>query len=49
MAKKPVPRATADSPVLLYQTEGGALRLDVLTDGETVWLSQEQKIGRAHV
>ena len=42
MAKKSVPRANADSPVLLYQTEGGALRLDVLTDGDTVWLSQEQ-------
>lgn len=42
MAKKTVPRASADTPVLLYQTEGGALRLDVLTDGNTVWLSQEQ-------
>ena len=42
MAKKPAPRASADSPVLLYQTEGGTLRLDVLTDGDTVWLSQEQ-------
>ncbi len=42
MAKKPAPRVSAESPVLLYQTEGGTLRLDVLSDGETVWLSQEQ-------
>ena len=42
MAKRPVPQASAETPVLLYQTEGGVLRLDVLTDGETVWLSQEQ-------
>lgn len=42
MAKRPVPQTSAETPVLLYETEGGALRLDVLTDGETVWLSQEQ-------
>ena len=42
MVKKSAPRASAETPVLLYQTEGGALRLDVLTDGDTVWLSQEQ-------
>ena len=42
MAKKPAPQASTETPVLLYQTEGGVLRLDVLTDGETVWLSQEQ-------
>ena len=42
MAKKPAPQASTVTPVLLYQTEGGVLRLDVLTDGETVWLSQEQ-------
>lgn len=29
-------------PVLLYRTEDGLLRMDVRTDGETVWLSQEQ-------
>lgn len=42
MAKRPVPQTSAETPVLLFETEGGALRLDVLTDGETVWLSQEQ-------
>lgn len=34
---EPVP-----DPVLLYRTEDGLLRMDVRTDGETVWLSQEQ-------
>lgn len=28
--------------VLLYQTDDGSFRLDVPTDGETVWLSQQQ-------
>ena len=29
-------------PVLLYQTEDGSFRLDVPTDGDTVWLSLNQ-------
>ena len=28
--------------LLLYQTEDGSFRLDVPTDGETVWLTQQQ-------
>lgn len=30
------------SEVLLYRTDDGSFRLDVPTDGETVWLSQQQ-------
>lgn len=30
------------SNVLLYEAEDGTFRLDVPTDGETVWLSQQQ-------
>ena len=29
-------------PVLLYRTEDGLLRMELRTDGETVWLTQEQ-------
>ncbi len=32
----------APDPVLLYRTEDGTVRMDVRTDGETVWLTQEQ-------
>jgi hypothetical protein len=32
----------SSTDVLLYQTEDGTFRLDVPTDGETVWLSQQQ-------
>lgn len=36
------PPDPAPSQVLLYQTEDGAFRMDVPTDGDTVWLTQQQ-------
>lgn len=41
MAKR-TKRNEEQEPVLLYRTEDGTLRMDVRTDGETVWLTQEQ-------
>lgn len=38
--KKATPRPTGADPVLLYRSEDGLVRVDVRTDGETVWLSQ---------
>lgn len=43
--KKTTSLPAATDPVLLYRTEDGLLRMDVRTDGETVWLSQEQMAG----
>lgn len=40
MAKRA--KEEGQGPVLLYRAEDGTLRMDVRTDGETVWLSQEQ-------
>lgn len=41
MAKR-TKKEDRQAPVLLYRTEDGTLRMDVRTDGETVWLTQEQ-------
>jgi len=41
MAKR-TNKEDGQAPVLLYRTEDGTLRMDVRTDGETVWLTQEQ-------
>ncbi|MBS1944468.1 MAG: virulence RhuM family protein [Bacteroidetes bacterium] len=40
MAKRT--RKEGGEPVLLYRTEDGLLHMEVRTDGETVWLTQEQ-------
>ncbi len=32
------------SELLLYQTEDGQTKIEVTTDGDTVWLSQSQMI-----
>lgn len=38
MSDTPIP----PSDIILYRTEDGTVRMDVRTDGETVWLTQEQ-------
>lgn len=42
MSKRSKKNEPPQDPVLLYRTEDGLVRVDVRTDGETVWLSQEQ-------
>jgi len=42
MSKRSIKNEPPQDPVLLYHTEDGLVRVDVRTDGETVWLSQEQ-------
>jgi len=41
MSKRPKNNEAAEE-VLIYRTEDGQVRMDVRSDGETVWLSQEQ-------
>jgi hypothetical protein len=41
MSKRPKKNEAAEE-VLIYRTEDGQVRMDVRSDGETVWLSQEQ-------
>jgi len=41
MSKRPKENEAAEE-VLIYRTEDGQVRMDVRSDGETVWLSQEQ-------
>jgi hypothetical protein len=33
---------TAPSPFLIYQSEDGSTRIDVMLDAETLWLNQKQ-------
>jgi len=41
MAKK-LPKVNSDTPIIMYQTEDGQTKMEVMFDGDTVWLTQEK-------